>query len=243
MCCTMPAPGAALPPAAPAPPSAGRGTTRDPAGGMSNSGPRSPTRTGPPGVTPPSAKPGMFITCSTAPMGLFLMPERALPTAPARLPNQLTALSIQPMTSVSAVTTKPSAVTALTDVIGWIESAVNWFGNLAGAVGNALSGIKNSPIGAVLHVMNIPGFAEGGVTPGGPVLVGERGPELLIPPAGSRVVPLPALGGAGAAGGSAAPGAGMVQHITLYLDSEVLSRGAVQGMPNVVRIGTGNRSW
>lgn len=32
-------------------------------------------------------------------------------------------------------------------------------------------------------------FAHGGITPGGPVLVGERGPEIVSPPAGSRVSP------------------------------------------------------
>ena len=30
-------------------------------------------------------------------------------------------------------------------------------------------------------------FSEGGVTPGGPVIVGEKGPELVNLPAGSRV--------------------------------------------------------
>jgi len=32
-----------------------------------------------------------------------------------------------------------------------------------------------------------PGFADGGITPGGPVMVGERGPELVDLPRGSRV--------------------------------------------------------
>lgn len=37
--------------------------------------------------------------------------------------------------------------------------------------------------------LDLPGFADGGITPGGPVLVGERGEEILIPPRGSRVLP------------------------------------------------------
>lgn len=35
----------------------------------------------------------------------------------------------------------------------------------------------------------LPGFAKGGITPGGPVMVGEEGPEIIVPPAGSRVIP------------------------------------------------------
>lgn len=35
----------------------------------------------------------------------------------------------------------------------------------------------------------LPAFASGGVTPGGPVLVGERGPELAMLPAGTRISP------------------------------------------------------
>ncbi len=41
----------------------------------------------------------------------------------------------------------------------------------------------------------LPKFADGGITPGGPVIVGERGPEVLIPPRGSRVVPNSQIGG------------------------------------------------
>lgn len=44
-------------------------------------------------------------------------------------------------------------------------------------------------------VKKIFGFADGGITPGGPVIVGERGPEIVSPPAGSRVTPNSALGG------------------------------------------------
>jgi len=36
----------------------------------------------------------------------------------------------------------------------------------------------------------LPGFANGGITPGGPIIVGERGPEIVSPPAGSRISPM-----------------------------------------------------
>jgi hypothetical protein len=50
------------------------------------------------------------------------------------------------------------------------------------------------------NVAEIPRMAQGGITRGGPILTGERGMELLIPPAGSRVFSAPEtesiLGGA-----------------------------------------------
>jgi hypothetical protein len=42
------------------------------------------------------------------------------------------------------------------------------------------------------------GFANGGIVPtNGPVIVGERGPELLVGASGNRVVPNNALNGGG----------------------------------------------
>lgn len=52
-----------------------------------------------------------------------------------------------------------------------------------GGAGGILSGLFGGLFGGV------PGFANGGVTPGGPVWVGERGRELVDLPAGSRVTP------------------------------------------------------
>ena len=42
---------------------------------------------------------------------------------------------------------------------------------------------------------NLLSMAHGGITRGGPILVGERGPEILSPPAGSRVTPNSQIGG------------------------------------------------
>lgn len=78
-------------------------------------------------------------------------------------------------------------------------------GFLSGDVGGAIKGFAASMGQAVMEqlkmsimqslgsqiikAMGLPGFADGGFTPGGPVLVGEEGPEILRPPAGSRVYP------------------------------------------------------
>ena len=43
----------------------------------------------------------------------------------------------------------------------------------------------------------MPKFATGGITPGGTILVGEKGPELLSPPAGSRITPTNKLSAGG----------------------------------------------
>lgn len=58
-----------------------------------------------------------------------------------------------------------------------ISAIRGMIGAVAGAFGSLFSGIK------------LPHFQTGGITPGGPIVVGERGPETLVPPAGWRVVP------------------------------------------------------
>lgn len=61
------------------------------------------------------------------------------------------------------------------------------------------SGSGNTAIGQALQQIynqfRMPGFASGGITPGGPIMVGERGPEVLVPPAGSRILPNGSMGG------------------------------------------------
>jgi lambda family phage tail tape measure protein len=52
--------------------------------------------------------------------------------------------------------------------------------------------------GGFKSLTNLLGFANGGVVPtNGPVIVGERGPELLVGASGNRVIPNNALGGGG----------------------------------------------
>ena len=74
------------------------------------------------------------------------------------------------------------------------------------------------------------GFAKGGVTPGGPVMVGERGPEMVSLPQGSQVA---ANGSAAfnqqtapsaATGGSAGPSAPPVVNVTVKLGDQELKQ-------------------
>ena len=74
------------------------------------------------------------------------------------------------------------------------------------------------------------GFAKGGVTPGGPVMVGERGPEMVSLPQGSQVA---ANGSAAfnrqtasptAAGGSSVPSAPPVVNVTVKLGDQELKQ-------------------
>ena len=74
------------------------------------------------------------------------------------------------------------------------------------------------------------GFAKGGVTPGGPVMVGERGPEMVSLPKGSQVA---ANGSAAfnqqtappaATGGSAGPSAPPVVNVTVKLGDQELKQ-------------------
>ena len=53
----------------------------------------------------------------------------------------------------------------------------------------------------------IPGFAEGGnVKGGGPIMVGEKGPELFVPPSSGRIIPNNQLGqGSGGTAVASAP--------------------------------------
>jgi hypothetical protein len=89
----------------------------------------------------------------------------------------------------------------------WVAAKFNglmaWFAALPGRIVSFFAGlgsgivnaIGNIPIlGSIIHA--IPGLASGGtVTQGGATWVGERGPELLNLPSGSKVTPMGAGGG------------------------------------------------
>lgn len=55
-------------------------------------------------------------------------------------------------------------------------------------------------------IPGIKGFQKGGRAPGGPILVGENGPELISPPAGSRITPMGRMAGGGVSGGGGGGG-------------------------------------
>lgn len=82
-------------------------------------------------------------------------------------------------------------------IIDGLRSGLQGVGDMLGNVSQAIKGALNRAIGLPKHVkfsvmgkgfgFTIPEFARGGITPGGPVLVGEEGPELVDLPRGSRV--------------------------------------------------------
>ncbi len=93
---------------------------------------------------------------------------------------------------------------SLGTLIGWIGAALGWLGNLR----DALSKIHPPNLGD----FHIPGFAAGGLMPGGAALVGEKGPELALFPAGTRIIPnsqtQALMQGSGSLGGSGSGGGG-----------------------------------
>ena len=56
-------------------------------------------------------------------------------------------------------------------------------------IGGLVAGIIAVAAGTILKSIKLPGFAVGGASPGGSVLVGERGPEIISPPRGSVITP------------------------------------------------------
>jgi hypothetical protein len=71
-----------------------------------------------------------------------------------------------------------------------LDAAGGLLSDLGGKIKSAINNALNLPItlGKGPLKFTIPAFARGGVTPGGPVTVGERGPEIIAPPKGSRVL-------------------------------------------------------
>lgn len=63
-------------------------------------------------------------------------------------------------------------------------------------IANVFGGLSPNSSGSSFSLGNLLGFANGGIIPtNGPVVVGERGPELLMGASGSRVVPNGQFGG------------------------------------------------
>ena len=92
-----------------------------------------------------------------------------------------------------------------------------------------------------LNISQIPYLAEGGIiTQAGEVMVGERGPERLMLPAGAAVVPLPSGARGGGNGNGGAP---QEQTIIVQLDGRVLTQSVIKNAPHLVRLTTGARSF
>jgi hypothetical protein len=114
------------------------------------------------------------------------------------------------------------------DLIAWVADRLNFlFTHLQQAQQTA---------SAVFHQIHVPGFAVGGVTPGGLVQVGERGPEIVQLPAGSRVYPT----GTGPSGGGGS--GGQPQPWIITLDGRVLARGLLPPMVQEIRQAAAIRS-
>ncbi|MFO8022492.1 MAG: hypothetical protein R6U65_08495 [Perlabentimonas sp.] len=62
-------------------------------------------------------------------------------------------------------------------------------------IGSSMGLGKTLGGGGFKQAFGIMGFADGGITPGGPIMVGEKGPEILSPPPGARITPNHQLGG------------------------------------------------
>lgn len=84
-----------------------------------------------------------------------------------------------------AINTVIGFISNLIDFVGTIIGKFEDFFNLLGQVKDKIASIPG--VGGFLHGIGIPGFADGGTTPGGMVMVGERGRELVDLPTGSRV--------------------------------------------------------
>lgn len=82
-------------------------------------------------------------------------------------------------------------IDAISRMVDWVSSLVRWIESLIDRLGSIRvpSALRDAAglVGSLAG--KIPGFAAGGVTPGGAAVVGERGPELALFPRGTRIVP------------------------------------------------------
>jgi len=111
-----------------------------------------------------------------------------------------------------------------------ITAAYNKVKDFAGLVKNGFSALTSDPLGAISSVL--PGFASGGqFYAGQPMVVGERGPEVILPTADGEVIPnhrLTQLSSADTADLTALAGAGTGhQVIQLVVDRKVLAQATV----------------
>lgn len=143
----------------------------------------------------------------------------------------------------------------LAPAIGWVAGKIagfadklsglrDWIGWVIDKIRDLIGWINNIHMPNILAGLHIPGFASGGVMPGGAAIVGENGPELALFPAGTRIIPsaqTAALMGSGSGGGSSGSGGFQTANITIMLDSQVLSRQLAQPLVNHIRVHTGLR--
>jgi hypothetical protein len=121
------------------------------------------------------------------------------------------------------------ALGGVIDLIGHLLDGIAWVADKLNYFFSNLQKMKDVG-GAVLHAIHVPGFAEGGVAQGGLAIVGERGPEIVSLPAGSRVYPNGSTPGGSASGRSA-----QSQPIILQIDGRTLARLVLPPMVQEIR--------
>ncbi len=99
-------------------------------------------------------------------------------------------------------------------IVGSIKWAINIVIDLINGFIRGVDsiGIDLGPVHIHPNIPTIPHFATGGLTWGGAILVGERGPEILSPPAGSMVSPL--------TGGASSFSGGRVVNVHLHVEMD-----------------------
>lgn len=132
--------------------------------------------------------------------------------------------------------------------ISIVQGAAHLIGSFIDTIVNGITG-ATTRFGSALHDMVsyavhhipvvgslIPAFAGGGTAPGGPILVGEVEPEIIVPPAGSQVYNQRQIRQAsgGQNGGNEGPYTFIFQ-----IDSRTMARQVFKHLPREVRIKTG----
>jgi hypothetical protein len=126
-------------------------------------------------------------------------------------------------------------------IIGGINDLISGLDSIKFTVPGWVPGVGGK--GFKIDIPKIPLLATGGdIHDNGPVIVGERGPEMLSGMAGARVTPLPA-GLSSAAGGLGGSGGPITINITTRLDGRVVAQQLVQHIPSAVRNATGARAF
>lgn len=74
---------------------------------------------------------------------------------------------------------RDAIVEPVKEIIDWIQRIIDKAHDLAN-----IGGLAGKLLGKAADLI---GFAGGGIAPGGPIIVGERGPEIIAPPMGSRI--------------------------------------------------------
>jgi phage-related protein len=150
------------------------------------------------------------------------------------------------------------AVSLIGNMIDAITTIITKIGDFLGILGKVKDGIGGafSAVGNALHGLPIPGLAEGGDTPGGPVIVGEHGPELMVPPSGFHVYTASetrALLGGSISGlpTGMSPAYGMASgtmngqpiQLVVNLDGRTVAQIVTKHQPSVIRQATGTRNF